>query len=88
LKHKISAICPRCRKVHKTKPHLETGHFVEWTGNGTPRLVCKECKHMSRQGRNRAEDIEVRREKGLLKAGKYEEDFGTISFLKNWNYNE
>ena len=32
----IDVICPTCGKVYEIK--------LEWKGNGTPRIRCKQCK--------------------------------------------
>jgi len=32
-------ICPKCRRTHKTK--------LFWTGNGTPRIFCHNCRFHS-----------------------------------------
>jgi len=29
-------VCPKCRKTHKSK--------LYWTGNGTPRIFCHDCR--------------------------------------------
>ena len=31
----VECQCPRCEKIHS--------HYIYWTGNGKPRIYCREC---------------------------------------------
>ena len=46
----VEAICPKCCKRHRLRISLEAGDKREnriacaWTGKGTPRIFCYDCK--------------------------------------------
>ena len=55
FKKTIKCICPRCGKVHKRR--------IFWTGKGTPRFYCPNCKegNLSEDGLHPVDNGEIER---------------------------